>query len=92
MRRTGTERGSQQEEKGEGNEKGEGATGKATAPNESREDVSVHGLWKWGTYALFDMRIVNLDTVSYLSQSYAKALATVETKKTVRVPPAMSVA
>ena len=44
-------------------------------------DVSVHGFWKWGTTALFDMRIVNLDAGSFLRQMPAKALATAEKKK-----------
>ena len=59
----------------EGNE---GATGQATVPGESQADVSIHGLWKLVTTALFDMRIFNLDAVSYLRQTSAKALETVE--------------
>ena len=51
-----------------------GAGGQATVPDESRVDVFVHGFWKWGTTALFDMRKVNLDAGSYLCQMYAKAL------------------
>ena len=43
------------EQEGEENEGGEGATGQATVPDESRADVSVHGFWKWGTSALFDI-------------------------------------
>ena len=35
-------------------------------PAESRADVSVHGLWKRGTTAMFGVRIVNLDAGSYL--------------------------
>ena len=34
---------------------GQGATEQAKVPDESREDVSVHGFWKLGTSALFDM-------------------------------------
>ena len=34
--------------------------------DESRADVAVHGFWKWGTSALFDMQIINLDARSYL--------------------------
>ena len=52
--------------------------GQATVPDESQADVSVHGFWKWGTTALFYMLIVNLDAVSYLRQTSAKALATAE--------------
>ena len=40
---------------GKGNKEGEDAMGQATVPDESRADVSVHGVWKWGTSALFDM-------------------------------------
>ena len=46
--------------------------------DESRVGVSVHGFWKWGTTALFDMQIVNLDAGFYLRQTSAKALATAE--------------
>ena len=46
--------------------------------DESRADVSANVLWKWYTTALFDMRIVNLDTGSYLCQTSAKALETAE--------------
>ena len=35
-------------------------------PAESRSDVSAHGFWKRGGTALFDVRIFNLDTGSYL--------------------------
>ena len=50
-------------------------------PDESRADVSVHGFCKWGTTALFDMRIVNLYVGSYLRQTSAKALETAEKEK-----------
>ena len=50
-------------------------------PDESRGDVSVHGFWKWDTFALFDMQIVNLDLVSYLCQTSVKDLESVEKKK-----------
>ena len=50
-------------------------------PDESRGDVSVHGFWKWDTFALFDMQIVNLDAVSYLCQTSVKDLASVEKRK-----------
>ena len=49
--------------------------GQVSVPAESRVDVSSHGLWKWGTTAMFDIRIVDLDTVSYLCMTPKKALA-----------------
>ena len=46
-------------------------------PAESRADVSSHGFWKQWTTAMFDIRIVNLDTRSYLCMTpenyFAKA-------------------
>ena len=50
----------------------------ATVPDESRADVAVHGFWTWVTSALFDMRIVNLDEVSYMCQTYVKSMETAE--------------
>ena len=50
-------------------------------PDESRAYVSTHSFWKWGTSALFDIHIVNLDAGSYLYQTSAKALKTAEKKK-----------
>ena len=47
-------------------------------PAESRADVSAHGLWKRGTTALFDIRIINLDVGSYLCMTPGKALAKAE--------------
>ena len=49
--------------------------------DDSRTDVSVHGLWKWGTSALFDMQIFNLELGSYLRETSAKALAMEEKEK-----------
>ena len=71
---TGEREGGEQDDK-------EGATGQATVPDKSRADASIHGLWKWGTTDLFDMRIVNLDVGSYLRQTSAKALAMAEKDK-----------
>ena len=59
----------------------EGATGQSLVPDELRPDASVHGFWKWGTTALFDMQIVNLDVGSYLCQTSAKALTTAGKEK-----------
>ena len=69
------------EQNGEEQDGEEGATRQETVPEESRADVSVHGCWKWGTTAIFDMKIVNLDAGSYLSQTSANALATEEKDK-----------
>ena len=59
-------------------------TGQATVPDESRVNVSVHGFWKWGTTALFDMLIFHLHAGSYLRQTSAKALVTVDKDKNDR--------
>ena len=66
------------EQEGEEQKVEEGDMGQAIVPDDSRADLYVYIFWKWGTTALFDMRIVNLDTVSYLRQTSAKALATAE--------------
>ena len=57
------------------NQDGEGATEQATMPDELRVDLSVRGFWKWGTSALFDIKIDNLDAGSYLCQTSVKALS-----------------
>ena len=44
-------------------------------------DVSVHGFWKRGTTAMFDIRIFNLDAGSYLRMTPEKALAKAEKEK-----------
>ena len=43
-----------------------GMTVQVQVPAESRADVSTQGFWKWGTTAMLDIRIVNLDAGSYL--------------------------
>ena len=50
-------------------------------PAESRADVSAHGLWKRGTIAMFDIRIVNLDAGSYLRMTPENPLAKAEKEK-----------
>ena len=55
--------------------------GQVYVPAESRADVSAHGLWKWGTTAMFGVRIVNLDAGSYLRMTLEKALAKLEKEK-----------
>ena len=47
-------------------------------PEESRSDVGAHSFWKKGTTVMFDIRIVNLNTGSYLRRTPEKALAKVE--------------
>ena len=59
-------------------------TEQATVTDKSHVEVSIHGVWKWGTTALFDMRVVNLDVVSYLHQTSSNALATVKKEKNYR--------
>ena len=56
-------------------------TGQEMFPDESRADLSIHCFWKWGTFNLFDIQIFNLDASSYLFQTSAKALETVEKEK-----------
>ena len=46
-----------------------GRLGQVQVSAEWRSDVSAHGFWKRGTTAMFDIRIVNLNTVSYLCMS-----------------------
>ena len=69
------------EEKGKDNEVKEVATGQTTVPDESNMDVSFHVFCKWGTTALFDMRIFNLDASSYLRQTSTNGLASAEKDK-----------
>ena len=52
-----------------------GQPGQVVVPAELRADVSTHGLWKRGTTAMFNIRIVNLDAGSYLRMTPEKALA-----------------
>ena len=49
--------------------------------DESWSDVSIHGFWKCGTSAIFDMQVFNLYAGSYLQQTSGKALATAEKEK-----------
>ena len=58
-----------------------GQPGQVVVPAESMADVSAHGLWKRGTTAMFDIRIVNLDLGSYLRMTPEKALANMEKEK-----------
>ena len=58
-----------------------GQPGQAVVHVESRADVRAHGFWKRGTTAMFDIRIVNLDTGSYLRMTPEKALAKAEKER-----------
>ena len=58
-----------------------GQPGHVVVPVESRADVSAHGFWKRGTTFMFDIRIFNLDTGSYLRMTPEKALAKAEKEK-----------
>ena len=42
-------------------------------PVDSRADVSAHGFWKWGATVMFDIRIFNLSTGSYLRMKTKKS-------------------
>ena len=55
-----------------------GSTGQGEVTAESRVDVSAHGFWKRGNTAMFDIRIVKLDTGSYLRMMTEKALSKAE--------------
>ena len=58
-----------------------GQPGQVVVPIESKADVSSHGLWKRGTTAMFEVRIVNLDAGSYLRMTLEKALVKEEKEK-----------
>ena len=55
--------------------------GQVEVPAELRSDVSAHGFWKWGTTAMFDIQIFNLDVGSYLRMTPEKALAKAKNEK-----------
>ena len=58
-----------------------GQPGQVVVPAESREDKSTHGFWMRGTTATFDIRIVNINTDSYLRLTPEKALAKADNEK-----------
>ena len=58
-----------------------GQPGQVVVPAKSRAEVSAHGFWKRGTTAMFNIRIVNLDTSSYLRMTPEKALAKAEKER-----------
>ena len=53
--------------------------GQVEVPAESRSDVSVHGFWKRGTTAIFDIRIFNIYVGSYLCTMPEKTLVKAQT-------------
>ena len=55
-----------------------GQPGQVVVPSELRAYVSAHGFWKRGTNVMFDIRIVNLDTGSYLCMTPEKTLSKAE--------------
>ena len=65
-----------------------GRPGQVEVPVESRADVSAHGFCERGTTAMFDIRIVNLDVVSYLHITPEKALVKGEKEKNDLYPQA----
>ena len=58
-----------------------GQPGQVVVPAESRADVSAHGFWKQETTAMIDIRIVNLDSGSYLCMTPEKDLTKAEKEK-----------
>ena len=57
-----------------------GRLGQVELSAESRVDVSAHVFWKRGTTAMFDILIVNLNTISYLRMTPEKALVKADKK------------
>ena len=55
--------------------------GQVSLPIELRSGISAYGFWKGGNTAMFDIRIVNLHTGSYLLTTPKNALANVEKDK-----------
>ena len=55
-----------------------GRPGQVELPAELRAEVKAHSFWKWGTTVMFDIRIVNVNTGSYLCMTPEKALAKTE--------------
>ena len=49
-----------------------GQPGQVVVHVESRSDVSAHGFWNWGTTAMFNIQIFNLDAGSYLRMTPEK--------------------
>ena len=58
-----------------------GQPGQVLVLAELMADISAHSLWKRGTTAMFDIRIINLDAGSYLRMTPEKALEKSEREK-----------
>ena len=55
--------------------------GEVQVPAELRVYGSAHSFWKWGTTAMFDIRIFNLDAGSYLHMTPENDLTKAEKEK-----------
>ena len=44
------------------------------AGDEARGNIAIHGLWKRGETSIIDVRIMDIDALSYASSSSAKVL------------------
>jgi hypothetical protein len=51
-----------------------------------RGDIAIHGLFERGTNAIIDVKIANLDSISYRSQDPDKALRTTRETEETEVP------
>ena len=55
--------------------------GQVAVPTESMAYINAHGVWKWGTTTMFNIRNVSLDTGSYLYMTQEKDLAKADKDK-----------
>ena len=55
--------------------------GQVALPEESRDNISSHDFWKWGTSTIFDIRIVGINAVYYLCMMPEKSPTKVENDK-----------
>jgi hypothetical protein len=66
---------------GQGSTAGARARGAATILPETRGDVAVHGFWKRGATAIFDIRVTDTDAPTYRGLAPQKVLAKHEKEK-----------